>query len=407
MIAFFAGFLFWYPLLMSLFWISGGILFYMKRERKEPLPLTETPLVSILVPCHNEEETVWETVDHLLQLNYPNYEILLINDGSHDVTGRIAEVITTMYPKKVRFIDMKKNSGKANALYMGFLASKGEYLVCVDADALLDRDALRYMIPHFTTANNGERVGAVTGNPRVRNRSSLLSRLQLVEYASIISSIKRTQRILGKVMTVSGVVVAFRKRALLDCGLWDRDMITEDIAVTWKLQKRFWDVRYEPNALCWMLVPETLRGIWKQRVRWAQGGLEVMLRHWDIFLDWRQRRLYPIYMEQVFSLLWSVLWVVFTVLALCKAVATFEFLGLFTLYACVLSVTCIVQFFIAVQLDRRYDEKLARYYLWAVWYPLVYWYVNTFVVVRALPKALFKKKGEMAVWESPDRGVTM
>ncbi|MGV2687283.1 glycosyltransferase, partial [Clostridium perfringens] len=120
---------------------------------------------------------------------------------------------------------------------------------------------------------------------------------------SIIGSIKRTQRILGKVMTVSGVIVAFRKKALMDVGMWDRDMITEDIAISWKLQKRFWDIRYEPRALCWMLVPETLKGIWKQRVRWSQGGQEVVLRHWDIFKDWRQRRLWPIYIEQILSII--------------------------------------------------------------------------------------------------------
>lgn len=92
----------------------------------------------------------------------------------------------------------------------------------------------------------------------------------MVEYASIIGLIKRSQRILGKVMTVSGVIFAFRKRALLDCGLWDKDLITDDIGVTWKLQRRFWDVRYEPRALCWMLVPETLKGL---GILWCFAGV--------------------------------------------------------------------------------------------------------------------------------------
>lgn len=68
-------------------------------------------------------------------------------------------------------------------------------------------------------------------------------------------------------------------------------MITEDIAVSWKLQRQFWDIRYDPRALCWMLVPESLSGIWRQRVRWSQGGQKVVLRHFDIFKDWRQRRI--------------------------------------------------------------------------------------------------------------------
>lgn len=404
MFEFFSGYLFWYPIIMSLFWITGSLLFYFRRERKKPLPLRESPLVSILVPCYNEEETLQETITHVLNLNYSNYEVIIINDGSTDRTAVVATELALEH-KNVRFIDLQTNAGKANALYLGLLASRGEFLICIDSDALLDKNALLYMIPHFTTEHNGERVGAVTGNPRVRNRSSLLARMQLVEYASIVGSIKRTQRVLGKIMTVSGVIVAFRKKALMDAGLWDRDMITEDIAVTWKLQKRFWDVRYEPNAICWMLVPETIRGIWKQRVRWAQGGVEVLLRHWDIFLDWRQRRLYLIYIEQLCSILWSVLWVIFTFLILFKAAVTANIFYLFTLFSCILSVICILQFFIAITLDSKYDKQMPKYYFWAAWYPVLYWYMNTLVVIRAIPKAIFRKKGAFAIWESPDRGV--
>lgn len=114
-------------------------------------------------------------------------------------------------------------------------------------------------------------------------------------------------------MTVSGVIVAFRKKALVSVGLWDRDMITEDVAVSWKLERKFWDIRYEPKALCWMLVPETIKGLWRQRKRWAQGGQEVLIRHRGIFLDWRQRRLWPIYIEQVLSIVWSICWAIYII----------------------------------------------------------------------------------------------
>ncbi|RYD02013.1 hypothetical protein N752_26535 [Desulforamulus aquiferis] len=230
---------------------------------------------------------------------------------------------------------------------MGLIASKGEIIVGIDADALLDVDALSYMVPHFTTPRFGERVGAVTGNPRVRNRSSLLSKVQLCEFSSIIGLIKRSQRILGKVMTVSGVIVAFRKSALLDCELWDRDVITEDIGVTWKLQKRFWDVRFEPRAICWMLVPETLIGFWKQRVRWAQGGIEVLLRHGNIFLDWRQKRLIPIYLEQLASICWSISWIVVTITFILKMITTKTFIYPVFWSGSYLALLCLVQFVIA------------------------------------------------------------
>ncbi|WP_462410139.1 poly-beta-1,6-N-acetyl-D-glucosamine synthase [Neobacillus sp. Marseille-QA0830] len=403
----FSAFVFWYPLVMCTLWIIGGLLFYYRREKQGPLPLLETPMVSILVPCFNEQDTIVDTINRLSDLNYPNYEIIAINDGSVDRTSNILSKLC-MENALLRVIDLKENSGKANALHLGLLASKGEILVCVDADSYLDRDALRYFVPHFTTKKNGERVGAVTGNPRVRNRSSLLAKVQLCEFSSIIGLIKRSQRILGKLMTVSGVVVAFRKRALLDCGLWDRDLITEDIGVTWKLQKRFWDVRYEPRAICWMLVPETLSGLWKQRVRWAQGGMEVIIRHWDIFFDWRHRRLLPIYLEQITSIIWAITWFALLVISLLDMAITHNLYWPLFWSGAYLSVLCLIQFGTAMLIERKYDHNLLNYYLWAIWYPSFYWYFNALVVIRALPKAIFKSKSKkLGVWDSPDRGINL
>jgi biofilm PGA synthesis N-glycosyltransferase PgaC len=404
-IIFISLFVFWYPLVMSTVWIIGGILFYQRREKKPGLPLTEIPLVSILIPCYNEEATIENTLKQLDKLNYTNYEIIAINDGSKDRTSEMLEILSKKY-EKLRVIDLKTNAGKANALYLGLIASKGDFLLGLDADAYIDSNALSYMVPHFTTPHYGERVDAVTGNPRVRNRSSLLARIQLCEFSSIISLIKRTQRLLGKVMTVSGVVVLFRKRALLDCGLWDRDLITEDIGVTWKLQKHFWDIRYEPRAICWMLVPETIGGLWKQRVRWAQGGLEVIMRHWDIFLDWRYRRLMPVYLEQVFSIFWAIAWLIlFIIIIIQIAMGKQSFFPIFW-QGQYLSLLCLVQFIVAMKIDSKYDENLLRYYLWAIWYPTFYWYFNALVIIRAIPRALFRDRGKkFATWDSPDRGL--
>ncbi|MDZ4957128.1 poly-beta-1,6 N-acetyl-D-glucosamine synthase, partial [Clostridium perfringens] len=150
-----------------------------------------------------------------------------------------------------------------------------------------------------------------------------------------------------------------------------RDMITEDIAISWKLQKRFWDIRYEPRALCWMLVPETLNGIWKQRVRWAQGGQEVVLRHWDIFKDWRQRRLWPIYIEQILSIIWAFIWLIITVIYILEARDFQQLMMWFAFNSFALVMLSHVQLIISIINDSRYD-KVARYYLWAAWYPAIY-----------------------------------
>lgn len=397
-------FVFWYPAIMSAAWIVGAIIFYFSNERKKPLPLYETPMVSILVPCYNEEETIEVTVAELSQLRYPNYEIIAINDGSSDRTSEVIQELLPIYDR-LRFVDLKENNGKANALYLGLIAARGEILMGVDSDSYIMPDALNYIVPHFTNPFNGERVGAVTGNPRVRNRSSLLAKIQLCEYSSIISLIKRTQRIWGKVMTVSGVVVAFRKRALLNCRLWDRDMITEDIGVTWKLEKKFWDIRYEPRALCMMLVPETVKGLYKQRKRWAEGGMEIIRRHGNIFKDWKTRRMAPVYIEQLISIVWALCWLFLTILMIIGWFRQDEFFVFPYIWKSLfLSVVGLIQFMVAILLDTKYDKQLFKNAVTAVWYPFLYWYINAIIVIVSIP-ALLRKRKKTATWDSPDRGL--
>ena len=157
-------FVFWYPAIMAMMWVLGSLIFYYSNERKKTLKLERTPFVSILMPAHNESSVLIPVVEQMTKLNYPEYEIILINDGSSDNTSEVMKALCEKYPC-VRVVDLKKNCGKANALYLGLIASKGEILVGVDADSYLDKDALRYMVSHFVNKNNGERVGAVTGNP--------------------------------------------------------------------------------------------------------------------------------------------------------------------------------------------------------------------------------------------------
>lgn len=402
-ISYMSQFVFWYPLIMSLFWIAGSSLFLKYREKDKDIDFEqiEWPIISILVPCFNEEDTIEETIKYLSSILYPKKEIIAVNDGSSDKTPAILRELINQYPE-LKFIDCKENRGKANALHIACHASKAEFLICVDSDAVLDPYAAHYLVYHFL--HKGERLGAVTGNPRIRNRDTLLSRLQIVEYASIIGAIKRTQRILGKIMTVSGVVVAFRKSALVDVGLWDRDMITEDISVSWKLQKRFWDIRYEPRALCWMLVPETIKGIWNQRIRWAQGGQEVIIKYWSVLSDWRHRRIWPIYLEQWISLIWSFSWVFVTLYTILTASTIQQLLIWITFSSFALVFMSLIQLWVSIKIDSMYDD-ISRYYLWALWYPVIYWILNTFIVLFAFPKAIKSRvKGGYATWSSPDRG---
>jgi biofilm PGA synthesis N-glycosyltransferase PgaC len=180
-------------------------------------------------------------------------------------------------------------------------------------------------------------------------------------------------------------------------------MVTEDIDITWKLEKEFWDVRYEPRALCWVLVPETLKGLWRQRVRWAQGGVEVLKKHNDIWQDWRQRRLWPVYTEYACSIIW-VMWIEQAVLNVPIPIRLQAPIPpLWT--GSILALACLVQFSLSIYVDSFYDKKMFRYLFWVVWYPFAYWIINAVAIIVAVPKALLKRKGTRAVWLSPDRGI--
>ena len=114
------------------------------------------------------------------------------------------------------------------------------------------------------------------------------------EFSAIIGMIKRTQRLLGRVYTVSGVCSCFRRLAIHEVGYWSSDTVTEDVDISWKLQLAYWGILYEPRAVCWILVPESLRGLWRQRLRWARGGMEAAICATGSILHWTKRRMWPV-----------------------------------------------------------------------------------------------------------------
>ncbi|AOA58136.1 poly-beta-1,6-N-acetyl-D-glucosamine synthase [Acinetobacter larvae] len=400
-------FAFYYPLLMAWIWIIGGLWFFFKREFPKPkLPQPTEEGCSIIIPCFNEQAQVRETIRYALQTQYPLFEVIAVNDGSSDQTAAILDELQLIHPQ-LRVVHLAENQGKAVALRSGALVSQYEYLVCIDGDALLHPHAVLWMMPQMV---NLPRVGAVTGNPRIINRSSILGKLQVGEFSSIIGLIKRAQRTYGRIFTVSGVIAGFRKTALARVGFWSDDKITEDIDISWKLQFDHWDVQYIPQALCYIYMPETFTGLWKQRLRWAQGGIEVLISYFHKILRWRLRRMWPVILEIMVSIIWS-----YTIIF----IIVLYFLGLFIYlpeglyiksllpewYGAMLGLTCLVQFAVSLWIDKRYDgnKRFVLNYFWVIWYPLFFWFITTLTTVCALPKTIFQKK-KRARWVSPDRG---
>jgi biofilm PGA synthesis N-glycosyltransferase PgaC len=408
---FLLNFLFYYPLFMAYLWMIGAVFYYFRFEKrfidvKLPPQLSEYPGVAMVVPCHNEEENVYDTVTQLLEQEYPDFEVIAINDGSSDRTQEILEGIAKQ-DKRLRVIHLARNQGKAAGLNMAALLTDKEFLVCIDGDTLLDKHAVAWFMQHFTSS---PRVGAVTGNPRIRNRSTLLGRVQVGEFSSIIGLIKRAQRVYGRLFTVSGVISAFRKTALHDVGYWSPEMLTEDIDVSWKLQFAHWDIRFEPKALCWILMPETFAGLWKQRLRWAMGGVQVMFKYFHFLFSWRKRRMWMIYAEFVISLVWAYGMLITMLSALLGLILPVQ--GLFTIppllpgwSGILIGTTCMIQIAVSMFLDSKYDVGLWKIYFWMIWYPLLYWMINMFTIVVAVPETLLRDNKQSAVWISPDRGL--
>lgn len=227
-----------YPITMAVVWMVGGVHYYLRREHgqapyDQPPEIVDPPLASVVIPCHNEGDNVIDTIAAVMSQRYAGgMDVVAVNDRSTDQTGELLERLSYQYPL-LRVVHLESNQGKAVALRTGALAARSEYLVCIDGDALLDEHAVQWIMWHLT---QGPRVGAVAGNPRIRNRSPLLGKLQVGEFSSVIGLVKRSQRAYGRGFTVSGVIAGFRRTALHRVGFWSDTVVTDDIEVTWRLQ---------------------------------------------------------------------------------------------------------------------------------------------------------------------------
>jgi biofilm PGA synthesis N-glycosyltransferase PgaC len=405
------AFAFGYPFVMAWYWMVGGLMFYITRERHmapvdRPPPIEHPPPISILVPCYNEGDNAEETLETAAAADYPEFEVIAINDGSRDNTSEVLDRLAARIPR-LRVVHLASNQGKATALNVGALLATHELLVCIDGDALLDAKALHWIAAGFRRGN----VGGLGGNPRIRNRTSILGKLQVGEFAAIIGLIRRAQTMYGRLFTVSGVICAFRKRALEDAGWWSPHTITDDIDITWRVQLAGWRVIYEPNALVWILMPETLRGLWRQRLRWAEGGVQMMLAFFRPMIAGRVPTLLPTYINYLLSVVWSY------VVLLCLGLGLLWSVGLGPtwpfpafrlvpeLWGLTLTLTYLAQALISDVLESRYERGMLRSLFWIIWYPAAFWMLSAVTAAAALPRVLLQPRKERTTWVSPDRGL--
>ena len=237
------------------------------------------PFVSIIVPVFNEGKVLKSSVESLLDLDYPNYEIIVVNDGSTDDTAAVGETMVG-YQKgrtglvKVSLIN-KPNGGKSKALNAGIQYSEAQFVLCMDGDSQLTPNTLRLAVRHFTDPY----IGAVAGNVKVQNRKKMLTDLQALEYLEGLNMARSAQGYLQLVNIIPGPIGLFRKTALRDAGFYSSDTFAEDADVTLKILAKGWKIVYEPSAIAYTEAPATIYQLLKQRYRWTRGILQAIRKH--------------------------------------------------------------------------------------------------------------------------------
>jgi peptidoglycan/xylan/chitin deacetylase (PgdA/CDA1 family)/glycosyltransferase involved in cell wall biosynthesis len=244
-------------------------------RRTPPLPESGTgdSLVSVLIPCFNEEKVILPSVKRILASNWTNMEVIVLDDGS---TDRTSEVVREAFADDPRVTLMTfENGGKARALNRGLVIARGEIVIALDADTLFPPDTIGQLARWF----GDPRVGAVAGNAVVGNRRNLITRWQSLEYVVAQNLERRALAALGAVTVVPGAVGAWRRDALEALGGYPADTLAEDQDLTLAIQRAGWRVEFDPSARAYTEAPETVAGLLKQRYRWSFGTLQCLWKH--------------------------------------------------------------------------------------------------------------------------------
>ncbi|MGB0887684.1 MAG: glycosyltransferase family 2 protein [Vicingaceae bacterium] len=374
----------------------GRILNKDKREAAIKHLYNESPLVSIIVPGKNEGKHIFKLVTSLKEQTYPHYELIIVDDGSDDDT----ELICTGLKKNGlidQFIRNEVRGGKASGANTALRASKGKYIVHLDADCSYDRDAIeQILIPFYLD----KRVGAVGGNVMVRNyKESLATTLQAFEYVDAISIGRMVASHLGIYRVISGAFGAFRKDLLNRVEGWDVGPgLDGDITV--KLRKMGCKIIFEDRAVCLTNAPSTFQKLVNQRLRWDKSLIRFRLRkHRDVFFPDNNFKLidFVSFAENIFySLILNLKWYVYFVDMLFNYVDLIWFIIMMNVFLYTLS-----NYFKLLIFNFFREKTHAPFSYFLLFMPLMVFYHGYFLrLVRTVAyiKEVFFKSSYEDVW---------
>jgi cellulose synthase/poly-beta-1,6-N-acetylglucosamine synthase-like glycosyltransferase/spore germination protein YaaH/peptidoglycan/xylan/chitin deacetylase (PgdA/CDA1 family) len=251
-----------------------GILAIVEKLRPDHAKLSDPPPgVTVLIPAHNEESVIVQTVTSVLMSDLMNIHVIVVDDGSTDKT---LELLNSNFGRNeaVQIIH-QVNRGKAAALNNALSHARTDIVVTIDADTEIDSDAIRKLLRHFSDPT----VGAVAGNVKVGNRSRWLTRWQALEYITSQNMEKRAFDLLNCITVVPGALGAWQRKAIEDAGGITADTVAEDADLTIAIRRLGWRIIYDEEAIAWTEAPETPGVLIRQRFRWTFGTLQSFWKH--------------------------------------------------------------------------------------------------------------------------------
>ena len=267
-------------LIMTLYAIYMQIAYkYKKRKaRKNPISINEEykPFVSIMIPCHNEENVIKTTVENVLKLQYPNYEVIVIDDRSEDNTASILIELEKKYDNvKVVICEKDAFPGKSIVLNEAMKWAKGDAILVFDADAYVESDFLCKLVPFLEPHD----IGAVQARKVIMNREeNFLTRCQDNEYALDTHFQVGRDAVKGAV-ELRGNGELIKREALNDIQGWNNYTITDDLDMSTRLQIKGWDIRFCPNICVYEEGITSIKALYRQRRRWVEGSIRRYLEN--------------------------------------------------------------------------------------------------------------------------------
>lgn len=416
---------------------SSALKEYFRRNRfvryNSLLALPDAPSISLIAPAFNEGKTIQENVHSLLSINYNNFDVIVVNDGSKDNSIEVLTKAFDLIPSGIEYNDIvptkavkciyissnpsyarlivvdKENGGKADALNTGINVARNPYVVCIDVDCIMDKDVLLKLAKPFLEGS-GKRVIATGGVVRIANSCVIksgklvsvhapdnwLARIQVLEYMRAFMLGRMAWAKMDGLLLISGAFGMFDREIVLACGGYNTKTVGEDMELVVRMRRYMiehrqpYSVQYIPDPLCWTEAPETYSLLIKQRSRWTRGTFETLLLHRRIFLNPKYGILgmlsYPYWMlYEYWAPLIEFMGLIITLVFALIGILNWTFFGLLLLFSYIFAVSfSLLAIYVEESTFKRYQtfKDLRKLVLVALLEPFIFHPVTVYAALK-------------------------